>query len=171
MIRGIYCFTVFYEGGLMSVLSSILTLISIVLVGAGGVYAGLYIARHNYRLEVRNILRERALNLLIDIGAQMNFYYALGHVSTSGPALKIARQRSLDSIGNLARLEETVRSLGDHPELVENVRELSQTLLTFGNFCETTAIPGYSKLPALLDDQLGNYSAIHKRLIEDISKL
>lgn len=155
----------------MSVLGTILTLLSIVIAGAGGVYGGFLIAQQQYRLGVKRVLRERALNLLIDIGAQMNFYYALGHVTTSGPALKIARQRSLDSIANLARLEETVRSLGDHSELVDRVRELSQTLVKFGNFCETTAIPGYSKLPALLDCELGDYSSVHKRLVEDISRL
>ncbi len=155
----------------MTLVGIVFALILIVLAAFGGIAGGIKIAKWHYRTEVKRDLRRTALERLINVGSRMNLYYMLIPYTTSGPVLKATRQRCNESLMVLAELEEVIRALGDYPDLLKRVRNLSEMLISFGNFCETTAIPGFSKIPVIFEEQLGNFSSIHKRLIEDISEI
>lgn len=152
----------------MELFLTILAFILIIGAGAGGAYGGFRLAQWHYNMVIVSDLRKKVIDLLIKISAHLNLHYMLINISNSTTALKVARQRGYESLSLLAECESAIIALGGDSLLVKRLRELSTELEKFCRYCETTAIPSYSKLEPQLEIELGNVHSIVQKIVTDV---
>lgn len=152
----------------MEIFFTVLTVLLLISAAAAGVYGGIRLALWHYKLTITNELRRKVVDLLIRISAHLNLHYMLLNISNSATALKVAKQRGYESLTLLAECEATVIALGGDSSLIERLRELSSEIEKFCTFCETTAIPGFSKLEPQLQLELGNVHSMVQKMVVDV---